>query len=150
MVLACPAADRYRIRMLQLAGDVLQLFKPSLQTGRAPQPCLVIHMDDVRDIRATHDTREPTASAATQCHPKHWGLTLEGGHHSVFTFYTTTKADMRQWTDVLKNAPLFRARPPRTPIPVHPIAVIQSDEVRVCLLSLSVCIYVISCVFLRY
>lgn len=118
-----PAAHRYRIRMLQLHGDKLKLYKPSLQGGRVDEPCLTIRMDQVMDIRPINDTRE-VVTAFTQCHPKQWGITLEGTQ-SIFTFYTKNKNDMIQWVDLLKNSPLYSPKASRLSIPVHPIAVVE-------------------------
>lgn len=118
-----PAAHRYRIRMLQLNGDRLRLFKPSMQGGRVDEPCMTIPMEDVRDIRPTNDSRE-VVSALTQCHPKQWGVTLEGTR-SIFTFYTKDRQDMLQWVDLLKNSPLFSAKATQLSIPVHPISVVE-------------------------
>ncbi|TYZ57628.1 hypothetical protein PybrP1_003380 [[Pythium] brassicae (nom. inval.)] len=122
-----PAAHRFRIRMLQLHGDRLNLFKPSMQGGRVDEPSLTIPMDEVMDIRPTNDARE-VVSAFTQCHPKQWGVTLEGTQ-SIFTFYTRDRADMVQWIDLLKNSPLFCADATRLSIPVHPVAVVEFDPV---------------------
>lgn len=122
-----PAAHRFRIRMLQLHGDRLNLFKPSMQGGRVDEPCLSIRMDEVMDIRPTNDARE-VVSAFTQCHPKQWGVTLEGTQ-SIFTFYTRNREDMVQWVDLLKNSPLFCADATRLSIPVHPVAVVEFDPV---------------------
>lgn len=122
-----PAAHRFRIRMLQLHGDRLNLFKPSMQGGRVDEPCRTIRMDEIMDIRPTNDARE-VVSAFTQCHPKQWGVTLEGTQ-SIFTFYTRNNADMVQWIDLLKNSPLFCADATRLSIPVHPVAVVEFDPV---------------------
>ncbi|OWZ19048.1 hypothetical protein PHMEG_0006760 [Phytophthora megakarya] len=122
-----PSAHRYRIRMLQLQGDKLKLYKPSMQGGRVDEPCLVIRMEQVTDIRPTNDTRE-VVSAFTQCHPKQWGVTLEGSQ-SIFTFYTKNREDMVQWVDLLKNSPLFSSKATRLSIPVHPVAVVEFDPV---------------------
>ncbi|GLE07249.1 hypothetical protein PINS_up017309 [Pythium insidiosum] len=122
-----PAAHRYRIRMLQLSGTKLRLFKPSMQGGRADEPCLTILMDEVTDIRPINDTRE-AVSAFTQCYPKQWGITLEGTR-SIFTFYTRNQDEMRQWIDLLKNCPLFSSRATRLSIPVHPVATVEVNEV---------------------
>ncbi|KAL4137826.1 hypothetical protein KRP22_001366 [Phytophthora ramorum] len=122
-----PSAHRYRIRMLQLQGDKLKLYKPSMQGGRVDEPCLVIRMDQVTDIRPTNDTRE-VVTAFTQCHPKQWGVTLEGSQ-SIFTFYTKNRDDMVQWVDLLKNSPLFSSKATRLSIPVHPVAVVEFDPV---------------------
>lgn len=118
-----PAAHRYRIRMLQLHGDKLKLYKPSLQGGRHDEPCLTIRMDQVVDIRPINDTRE-VVTAFTQCHPKQWGITLEGTQ-SIFTFYTKNQKDMIQWVDLLKNSPLYSPKATRLSIPVHPVAVVE-------------------------
>jgi hypothetical protein len=120
-----PAANRYRIRMLQLHGDKLKLYKPSLQGGRVDEPCLTIRMDQVMDIRPINDTRE-VVTAFTQCHPKQWGITLEGTQ-SIFTFYTKNKKEMVQWVDLLKNSPLYSPKATRLSIPVHPVAVVEFD-----------------------
>lgn len=122
-----PAAHRFRIRMLQLNGDKLNLFKPSMQGGRVDEPYLSFRMDEVMDIRPTNDARE-VVSAFTQCHPKQWGITLEGTK-SIFTFYTRNKEDMIQWVDLLKNSPLFCADSTRLSIPVHPVAVVEFNPV---------------------
>ncbi|KAF4321354.1 hypothetical protein BBO99_00004759 [Phytophthora kernoviae] len=122
-----PSAHRYRIRMLQLQGDKLKLYKPSMQGGRVDEPCLMIRMEQVKDIRPTNDTRE-VVSASTQCHPKQWGVTLEGSQ-SIFTFYTKNREDMVQWVDLLKNSPLFSPKAIRLSIPVHPVAVVEFDPV---------------------
>ncbi|KAG3227842.1 hypothetical protein PC129_g1610 [Phytophthora cactorum] len=122
-----PSAHRYRIRMLQLQGDKLKLYKPSMQGGRVDEPCLVIRMEQVTDIRPTNDTRE-VVTAFTQCHPKQWGVTLEGSQ-SIFTFYTKNREDMVQWVDLLKNSPLFSSKATRLSIPVHPVAVVEFDPV---------------------
>ncbi|RLN88040.1 hypothetical protein BBJ28_00026772, partial [Nothophytophthora sp. Chile5] len=122
-----PAANRYRIRMLQLHGDKLKLYKPSMQGGRVDEPCLTIRMEQVMDIRPTNDTRE-VVTASTQCHPKQWGVTLEGTQ-SIFTFYTKNREDMMQWVDLLKNSPLFSSKATRLSIPVHPVAVVEFDPV---------------------
>ncbi|CAH0482268.1 unnamed protein product [Peronospora belbahrii] len=120
-----PSAHRYRVRMLQLQGDKLKLYRPSMQGGRVDDPCLVIRMDQVTDVRPTNDTRE-VVTAFTQCHPKQWGVTLEGSH-SIFTFYTKSREDMVQWVDLLKNSPLFSPKAARLSIPVHPVAVVEFD-----------------------
>ncbi|KAG1705232.1 hypothetical protein DVH05_004163 [Phytophthora capsici] len=122
-----PSAHRYRIRMLQLQGDKLKLYKPSMQGGRVDEPCLVIRMEQVTDIRPTNDTRE-VVTAFTQCHPKQWGVTLEGSQ-SIFTFYTKNRDDMVQWVDLLKNSPLFSSKATRLSIPVHPVTVVEFDPV---------------------
>ncbi|KAG3253558.1 hypothetical protein PI124_g1842 [Phytophthora idaei] len=122
-----PSAHRYRIRMLQLQGDKLKLYKPSMQGGRVDEPCLVIRMEQVMDIRPTNDTRE-VVTAFTQCHPKQWGVTLEGSQ-SIFTFYAKNREDMVQWVDLLKNSPLFSSKATRLSIPVHPVAVVEFDPV---------------------
>ncbi|KAG6579950.1 Cell 12A endoglucanase [Phytophthora cinnamomi] len=122
-----PSAHRYRVRMLQLHGDKLKLYKPSMQGGRVDEPCLVIRMEQVTDIRPTNDTRE-VVTAFTQCHPKQWGVTLEGSQ-SIFTFYTKNREDMVQWVDLLKNSPLFSPKATRLSIPVHPVAVVEFDPV---------------------
>lgn len=122
-----PAAHRFRIRMLQLNGDKLNLFKPSMQGGRVDEPCLSIRMDEVMDIRPTNDARE-VVSAFTQCHPKQWGITLEGTQ-SIFTFYTRNRDDMVQWVDLLKNSPLFCADSNRLSIPVHSVAVVEFNPI---------------------
>uniref|UniRef100_K3X6M7 PH domain-containing protein n=1 Tax=Globisporangium ultimum (strain ATCC 200006 / CBS 805.95 / DAOM BR144) TaxID=431595 RepID=K3X6M7_GLOUD len=123
-----PAAHRFRIRMLQLNGDKLNLFKPSMQGGRVDEPYLSIRMDEVMDIRPTNDVRE-VVSAFTQCHPKQWGITLEGTK-SIFTFYTRNREDMIQWVDLLKNSPLFcSGDATRLSIPVHPVAVVAFNPV---------------------
>ncbi|KAG6964789.1 hypothetical protein JG688_00007549 [Phytophthora aleatoria] len=122
-----PSAHRYRIRMLQLQGDKLKLYKPSMQGGKVDEPCLVIRMEQVTDIRPTNDTRE-VVTAFTQCHPKQWGVTLEGSQ-SIFTFYAKNREDMVQWVDLLKNSPLFSSKATRLSIPVHPVAVVEFDPV---------------------
>ncbi|CAI5705613.1 unnamed protein product [Peronospora effusa] len=122
-----PSAHRYRVRMLQLHGDKLKLYKPSMQGGRVDEPCLVIRMEQVTDIRPTNDTRE-VVTAFTQCHPKQWGITLEGSQ-SIFTFYTKCREDMVQWIDLLKNSPLFSPKAKRLSIPVHPVAVVEFDPI---------------------
>ncbi|TMW63838.1 hypothetical protein Poli38472_002779 [Pythium oligandrum] len=122
-----PAAHRYRIRMLQLHGTKLKLFKPSMQGGRADQPSLTLLMDEVTDIRPINDTRE-AVSAFTQCYPKQWGITLEGTR-SIFTFYTRNREEMLQWVDLLKNCPLFSSRSSRLSIPVHPVATVEFNPV---------------------
>jgi hypothetical protein len=122
-----PSAHRYRVRMLQLQGDKLKLYKPSMQGGRVDEPCLVIRMEQVTDIRPTNDTRE-VVTAFTQCHPKQWGVTLEGSQ-SIFTFYTKNRGDMVQWVDLLKNSPLFSQKATRLSIPVYPVAVVEFDPI---------------------
>ncbi|KAL7690238.1 putative scaffold protein salvador [Plasmopara halstedii] len=122
-----PSAHRYRIRMLQLQDDKVKLYKPSMQGGRVDEPCLVIRMEQVTDIRPTNDMRE-VVTACTQCHPKQWGVTLEGSQ-SIFTFYTRNRDDMAQWVDLLKNSPLFSQKSTRLSIPVHPVAVVEFDPV---------------------
>uniref|UniRef100_A0AAV1TWM4 PH domain-containing protein n=1 Tax=Peronospora matthiolae TaxID=2874970 RepID=A0AAV1TWM4_9STRA len=122
-----PSALRFRIRMLQLHGDKLKLYKPSMQGGRVDEPCLVIRMEQVTDVRPTNDTRE-VVTAFTQCHPKQWGITLEGSQ-SIFTFYTKCQEDMGQWVDLLKNSPLFSPKATRLSIPVHPVAVVEFNPV---------------------
>lgn len=121
------SAHRYRIRMLQLQDDKVKLYKPSMQGGRVDEPCLVIRMEQVTDIRPTNDMRE-VVSAFTQCHPKQWGVTLEGSQ-SIFTFYTKNRDDMVQWVDLLKNSPLFSPKATRLSIPVHPVALVEFDPV---------------------
>jgi hypothetical protein len=125
--------------MLQLHGNKLKLYKPSMQGGRAAAPTWMIRMNDVTDIRPINDTRE-AVSAFTQCYPKQWGVTLEGTR-SIFTFYTRNKDEMRQWVDLLKNSPLFSAStssstspgknttPTRLTIPVHPVATVEFNPI---------------------
>ncbi|TDH70797.1 hypothetical protein CCR75_001149 [Bremia lactucae] len=120
-----PSAHRYRIRMLQLQDDKVKLYKPSMQGGRVDEPCFILRMDQVTDIRPTNDTRE-VVTACTQCHPKQWGVTLEGSQ-SIFTFYTRNRDDMMQWVDLLKNSPLFSSKATRLSIPVHPVALVEFD-----------------------
>ncbi|CAI5742668.1 unnamed protein product [Hyaloperonospora brassicae] len=122
-----PSALRFRIRMLQLHGDKLKLYKPSMQGGRVDEPCLLIRMEQVSDVRPTNDTRE-VVTAFTQCHPKQWGITLEGSQ-SIFTFYTKSQEDMGQWVDLLKNSPLFSPKATRLSIPVHPVAVVEFNPI---------------------
>ncbi|KAF4032438.1 Pleckstrin homology domain-containing protein [Phytophthora infestans] len=122
-----PPTDTTRVAEGWLQGDKLKLYKPSMQGGRVDEPCLVIRMEQVTDIRPTNDTRE-VVTAFTQCHPKQWGVTLEGSQ-SIFTFYTKSRQDMVQWVDLLKNSPLFSSKASRLSIPVHPVAVVEFDPV---------------------
>jgi hypothetical protein len=119
------AAHRYRIRMLQLSGYYLKLYKPSIQNGKSDQPCLVMKMEDITDIRPIKDSLD-IVSASTQYHPKRWGITLQGSQN-IFTFYTKNNSEMSQWIDALKNSTILRSKGTLSCIPTHPLATVDHN-----------------------
>ncbi|KAF0687301.1 hypothetical protein As57867_020875, partial [Aphanomyces stellatus] len=122
-----PATTRCRMRLLQLQGAMVYLYKPGMHNGHQDRPCVTISLDDVTDIRAVHDKRKTPGDA------KEFGLTLEG-HTQLLTFYVSRPAELWHWMDLLKNAPLFEKKKSTslvaTTIPVHPIMVIEQPPKR--------------------
>ncbi|EQC41831.1 hypothetical protein SDRG_00690 [Saprolegnia diclina VS20] len=118
-----PATNRVRIRLLQLQGSKLHLFKSGLHIGRQERPVLTLALDDVTDIRPLHDKR-PSVTCV-QGFPKTFGLTLEASHF-MFTCYVLSLDELKTWLDVLKNAIVFeKPRLGTSTIPVHPIMVLE-------------------------
>ncbi|OQS01138.1 hypothetical protein ACHHYP_01735 [Achlya hypogyna] len=118
-----PATNRVRIRLLQLQGSKLHLFKSGLHIGRQDRPVLTLPLDDVTDIRPVHDKR---SVRCVQGFPTKLGVTLESAHF-MFTFYVETAEELSTWIDVLKNAVIFdKPKATAATIPVHPVAVVTT------------------------
>ena len=58
------ATAKYRVRMLQIRGHVLSLYKPALHNGRQETPITKMKIHQMTDFRITHDHRE-TARVGT-------------------------------------------------------------------------------------
>ncbi|OQR97167.1 hypothetical protein THRCLA_07073 [Thraustotheca clavata] len=123
-----PATNRIRIRLLQLQGSKLHLFKSGLHAGRQDRPVLSLSLDDVSDLRPIHDKR---TTESVQGFPKTYGLTLESTQF-IFSFYVLTAEEQSQWIDVLKNVTIFEKSRKTThnvlaSIPVHPVSIVNNN-----------------------